>query len=412
MKIRKQNHWGWYTEPKLITWKNNLKKPWFIKFSFTEKSSGKTLPVQLKCGINYEHSVKSRTLAGKAHLLITNENLQNDWHPRLDIYPEFEETGLPYEIWQNKTVISAISEVFANKKLAKDSKKDYRLAIDYLDEALTALDLQNTRLKDLKKSTVLVAMDAYKQLRNASDKQYNKNLGYLKSLISTAAEYAEMEYSPAARIKEIPVCESNGFKIPTDEEQAIIKEHMQQYHPNFYRLMMVIYHTGIRIKESLALRISDIDFKHKRFVIIPDEQRNNSKTKKIRMVTINNHLWKHISEMQLQDYPAESYIFGSPGTAGRGWTGVSGKDGYYLPNPTRIKRDTATKFWHRVVKIGLGIDCDLYALKHKGAQDKIRAGMSMDAIQELFGHTDRRMTKKYLHSNVFASEILEKSPDF
>ncbi len=320
----------------------------------------------------------------------------------------------PYLEWQNKRAVDAISDIFLGKKLSKNSKKDYGLALDYFVEAATAMNLQDLKLKDIKKSTVVSIMDAYKEMREAPDKQYNKNFEYLRSLFNAACEYAEIESSPTRKIKKYDVVEGEGYIPPTDEEQAVIKEHLTAYHPHFYVLCSVVYHTGIRPNEALALRISDIDFKKRRFTIIPDDDRENAKTNSNRIVPINHHLWADLEKMQLWRFPADYFVFGSPAKAGRGNTGISIKDKskYYTPFPTPVKRDTATRLWHDVVKVGLGFECDMYGLKHKGAQDKEDAGMSDDAVQHLFGHSSKRMTRKYKADVPYEKEIREKSPAF
>lgn len=231
---------------------------------------------------------------------------------------------------------------------------------------------------------------------------------------TTRKNHDEIDVSPAFKIRELAVCEGEGFTPPTDEEQRVIREHISRYHPNFYVLNLVIYHTGIRTNEALALRISDIDFVKRRFEIIPDSQRNNAKTRKNRLVPIVDELWQHIEAMALHKFPAQYYLFGSPAMSGRGHTGLSkiDKSSYFTPNPTRVKRDTATRLWKTIVKDGLGFSCDMYGLKHKGAQDKNDAGMSTDAVQQLFGHTSKKMTRRYQGELPHEREIREKSPAF
>ncbi|MCC6584539.1 MAG: site-specific integrase [Chitinophagales bacterium] len=387
-----------------------------MKFYFTDKSTGIKHTVALKCGINYEHTIKGRMDIGKAWMFIILDQLQRDWHPIRDTYPDLpadvSQKKLPHEIWQNKTFCKAINEIFSEKKLSKNSKNCYRLAIDYFEEAATALDLQDVKLIDLKRSTILTIFDAYKLIREAPDKQYNKNLGYIKSLISKACEYAEIENSPAMKIKSLSVPEGRGFIPPTDEEKAIIRQTLEQDDPYFFTYLMVIYYTGIRADETLSLQIRDLDRIKKQFVIIKDDERENAKTDNKRTVPIVDHLWELLERMELHKYPREYFIFGSPGMPGRGWTGVKDKSMYFTPNPTKIKRDTATRRFKAKIKDAFGIECHMYAMKHKGADDKKIAGMKTDAIRGLFGHTHTAMTEKYFSENIHEEEIRRLTPKF
>ncbi len=71
------------------------------------------------------------------------------------------------------------------------------------------------------------------------------------------------------------------------------------------------------------------------------------------------------------------------------------KHEYFCPNPYSIRRTTSTNKWKKYVIDGLGIDVKCYSLKHKGANDKLKAGMDMKTISEMFGHSDEKMTEIY-----------------
>src|SRR4051812_22025612 len=132
-----KNHWGLYTRPTLVARKNDLTKKWFIQFYFADHEScinpRDLPPIQRAYGINYFKTVISRTKQGNAQKQVIVEDLANDWHPRKDCYPTLKIT--PDQEWQNKTVLQALADVFAKMDLAPDSKKDYRLALEYFTEA-------------------------------------------------------------------------------------------------------------------------------------------------------------------------------------------------------------------------------------------------------------------------------------
>lgn len=171
----------------------------------------------------------------------------------------------------------------------------------------------------------------------------------------------------------------------------------------------------------MALKIENINLEHEEISIYPDLDAENSKTKSIRKVPINKHLLPFLRELNLNEYPANYYVFGSPYTPGKGNSG-SYKGGltgamhpdYFKPSLTHIKRDTITRFWKNTVIDILGIQKYQYAMKHTGGDDKIMAGMSLDALRELYGHHSIYMTVKYASKikEVYKKQIIDHSPAF
>jgi integrase len=178
----------------------------------------------------------------------------------------------------------------------------------------------------------------------------------------------------------------------------------------------------MRPMEVLAIKIKDINLRNSLITISPDKQRKNSKTKRVREIQINSHLLPLLREWIKGVTNPEYYVFGSPYEPGKGNKGSSkgrGSDGalhqdYFKPSGTRIKRDTVTKLWKKIVIDKLGIKKYLYACKHSSCDDLLLAGVSIDAIQNQFGHTNKFMTKRYqtVLNKIHRNEINEKSPAF
>jgi integrase len=143
-------------------------------------------------------------------------------------------------------------------------------------------------------------------------------------------------------------------------------------------------------------------------IVLPPEI---TKPKRKRIVPINQHLMVHYKNMNFEHLPKEYYLFGSFREPGKGNIGKY-KD--FISGPTHINRDTATKRWEKIVKKGLGIQMNMYALKHHGANMKILAGLELDSLRELYGHTSKLMTEKYAKvvKEVHRKNILENSPAF
>lgn len=71
-----------------------------------------------------------------------------------------------------------------------------------------------------------------------------------------------------------------------------------------------------------------------------------------------------------------------------------------------------TNWWRKLVIEGLGIDCKMYSLKHKGADDKIKAGIDLDALRHLYGHGSKQMTEYYARGlrEAYKQQIIRLAP--
>ncbi|WP_166921973.1 site-specific integrase [Flavobacterium poyangense] len=67
----------------------------------------------------------------------------------------------------------------------------------------------------------------------------------------------------------------------------------------------------------------------------------------------------------------------------------------FIPGQKKLNRDCASKLWRKLVIDGLKINVNMYSLKHLGANKKILAGVELDALRELYGHTSKMMTLRY-----------------
>jgi integrase len=138
------------------------------------------------------------------------------------------------------------------------------------------------------------------------------------------------------------------------------------------------------------------------------------------MVPLNNHIVALLSAHIEGHANIRDYVFGSPngsgGNRGSQKGNISGamRSDYFLPSEFHMKRDTATKLWKKLIIDGLGIKKYQYAMKHTGGDDKILAGISLDALKTMYGHTSKFMTEKYARKikDVYREQIILNSPDF
>jgi integrase len=191
----------------------------------------------------------------------------------------------------------------------------------------------------------------------------------------------------------------------------IIKTELKKNHPNFYNYISVIFHLGIRPEEILKIRLSMVDMDKNVITLPPNITKNR---KKYRIMPINKHLKRDLETMSFRELPKDYFLFGSFKEAGLGNRGKNQFLPDFIPGPTHTNRDTATRRWESVVKIGLKIDCTMYSIKKYGANKKASAGISTEAIQGIFGHSERETTLIYLtnQDEINRKEVMDNSPDF
>jgi integrase len=398
-----------------------------VQFKITNNLTGESKRLQFRGGINYFHDAKERTKAGLDLVVKCKKQLESGWNPwgLTD-----EDPDSPEDAMQNLTFVKALQFSLDKYKASKDTIKAYRTTVNYLTRAAQHLQLDKIKAVDCERKHIKLLLEFCTTKHRFKDApapwtngNRNKNLGFLHALCESLIEWEILKYNPAHKIKPLPVAETEKFVPLTDKEKKDLYDFFIIHHYRFFTYLMVLYHTGIRPKEILALKIKDINLQKPEIKIVPDLAEENSKVKKIREIPICNELLPFLREMQLSSYPSEYYVFGSPKESGRGNRGGGSADGhlsgasqpeYFSPNPTRIKRDTATKLWKKIVWEKLGIEKYQYAMKRTGGDDKILAGMELDELQQLYGHGSKFMTMKYAKKvkDVYRKRIIEKSPGF
>jgi len=409
---------GLFTEPKIST----KGKEWFVWFRYYDSHTNKMKLVIKKGGANTAGLPnRERTAQLNALKKAILFKLQNQgWNPLTNTYPLKTIEQIELERLQSMGFCEALDFAHSKCVVATKTKLDYGTTIRFMKLGAEQLGIHHTQISLIKKHHIKLLLEHVKNDRKWSNHAYNKNLGYLGAMLERLIDWEIIEINPVHKIKTLPVAETQMYQPLTDDEKNKIREYLYVNHYRFFVYLMVIYHTGIRPKEVLALKVKDINRDNSEITIVPNLTAENSKTKNIRKVPINQHLQLLIREFRLQDYSKDFYIFGSPFEAGKGNRGSS-KTGsgvfhvdYFKPSLISIKRDTVTKLWKKIVKDKLQINKYQYAMKHTGADDKILAGIDLDALRELYGHSSKFMTEKYARKvkEVYREQIMVNSPAF
>lgn len=404
-----------YSTPTIVKSGND----WYVFFRF--KHGGKRHPCKYREGINRIVDLKERQREAEALLEVKTDWLKAGWNPITD--PEFKARQIAasgVSELKRMTLNEALTFALKSKKpdLAKKSYQDYDNILNITKDFTKEHGYGSLQVTTVNRLHVIQILDQLRTEREWSNHRYNAYMGVLRSLFTELEKRLVIEYNPATKIDTKVVAESDRFAPYTDEEKEKISDFLYTRHYRLLVFMLHEYHTGIRPKELLAIRINQVDLKRRIITLLPDLEEETTKTPFIRTVVIPDALYPLLKEMRLEQFPGDFYLFGSPFQPGQGNRGagsqrwgakarrlgmnseLSGRSGamrldFLFPSPYRASRDSVTKLWKKLVKDELGINKCLYAAKHTGSDDKILAGIELDVLKIQYGHRSKRMTEDY-----------------
>lgn len=383
-----------YTMPKIYTGTGQSKE-WYIWFRYNKKLFKK------REDINRIKNLKERLLEAEAVRDYYYQKLKSGWNPLVPALESIEGADL--------TFYQALEFAMNKKKpqLSNKTYRDYLCTVRFAKTAVSALNVGSLQIKDTKRVHVKTILETMQKQRKWSNNAYNKALNHIHLILSELIQWDIIDKNPADDIKRLAVLETKSNIPPTFEQEIVIKKHLKEFHPEFYFFVFMIWETGIRPVELTRLKLNMINL-NKREIVLPAEI---TKTGSERTVFITDQILDFLLPILNKVSNNDYYLFGSHRIPGRG---NEGKHKDFIPGPTKMNRDTATKRWHKIVKVGLGINANLYSMKKAGANAKILSGMSVRTIKEIFGHTSEMTTEIYITNlkEVSRQEIMEKSPIF
>jgi integrase len=424
-----------YTDPEICPQdpsEADMDKDWFVQFRFYDQAKKKWVLKPFKKGINYIKKFKERLAAANSLKAALTKQLEKGWNPLTNTMP-VEQIINPLD--NNISLLpfsKALTHALSECKVSPGSKKEYRLTVNHLlpilkkvtvpiESGQCQVDFSVLPAGQIKKYHIkLVLEEAFREYK-WSNNNWNKHLRNLQCVLSRLVDSDVYEHNPAHDIKPLDVVESNKYEPLNERDKKKIREDIFLHHFGFYVYLMTIYHAGLRPFEVLALRIPDVNLEIRQINIVPDPSKNNSKTRNVRPVPINDELYVLLKVWIEGSADPNFFLFGSPYTSGKGNRG-SAKGGfsgamhpdYFQPSNTQIKRDTVTRLWKKLLINKLGVKKHMYALKHTGGDDKIMAGVDLDALRDLYGHQNKRMSERYAKriKEIYKNEIIKKSPSF
>lgn len=364
-----KNSW---TTPKVKSFPIESGKPWYVWFRFNG------ILKFVKKGINHIPDYAERLEEAHALASVLEDKLKKGWVPA-----------------QTKAIIAkdilsfneALDFGLESLKPSVSLKtwQDYGCTVRFFKATAKKLKIDKLLISNCERYHVKLIMDDLQKSRSWKNKNYNKHLGYISSVFSELVEWEHIKSNVVRDIRPKKEEKTEGYIQPTENEKKIIFSHLKKIDFNFYIFCCIEYYMGIRPKEILSLKCSDIDMENRIIRVLPEGAKNDA----YRYVPIFDHVFELLCTFDLSN--PDHYLIGRPKPYGCRFF----KHQYFCPNPYPIQRKTSTNKWKEYVIEGLGINVKCYSLKHAGANAKLKAGMDMKTISTVFGHSSEKMTELY-----------------
>ena len=168
----------------------------------------------------------------------------------------------------------------------------------------------------------------------------------------------------------LPKREQRIPELLTRAEVAAILDACTQ--ARYHSMLMLTYGCGLRLSEVLALRVADIDGERKLLRI------RQGKGAKDRLLPLSPSLLAQLRAYWRLYRPTDSLF--------------AGRSGGPLSTTSLQKAYTQAKHQAGVTKVG-----GIHALRHAYATHQLAAGLKVERLQRLMGHTSIQTTLRYVH---------------
>ena len=343
--------------------KKDLDKEWYVQCTFFdpryEKKYPKGFPYRKKA--NRPNTIEERKAMISFLLKNIPKQLNDGYNPIIKKYMHLQKEGL----YPDLHFIEAFRRALEIKTGTKSHLYNIKCAIDRLEKASEVLEMQNIKVKELRRVDLKRMLD-WLQL---PDKYYNRFVIYFSSLYRELIEYECCESNITRDIYPKKTFKEPRLVLEKNELDKV-KEHLEEHYPDFYRYMMIFLYSGARNTELFRLQRKDVDLDKQEFVILLEKGGQYKRCTKV-ILSPALEYWKEVCE---ECQSPDDYLFSLN----------------FVPNKKIGHTEIVTRFWKRNVKDKLGVDADFYALKHYMLDN-----LDSDTAMLLASHTNKNTTAIY-----------------
>lgn len=258
-----------------------------------------------------------------------------------------------------------------------------RGAIRGVTRAAFLLGLLKTPISEITKRHIRLCLEVCKELNPKwSNELHNRYKWHLQALFR---ELSGEDAVATNIIKEINTeIESESIRpVLKDYELAIIDDYLHKNHYYFWRMVRIFFHSGSRETELMQISVDDVDLEKREYLAWIYKGKRHKQVP--RPISKNSyHLWVEVIREckqlagKLGIDPGKVILFGK----------------FLKPGLYTIRPDQFGKRWREIVKRKLGINKDLYSLKHLHS-DQIAALLGLDHAQVQDAHDSPETTRIY-----------------
>jgi site-specific recombinase XerD len=211
--------------------------------------------------------------------------------------------------------------------------------------------------------------------------EYEQDRGMQPTTVSTRLRllYAFLRYLVDREVSHPDLLKRKlRVKVPEALPRAIAPEDVQQFlavieNPRDRAMILVLLRTGMRIGELLATKMSEVNLSDKQIIIMEAQ-----KTQVGRVAYLSEDAGKALTLWLQKRDPAKERLFYGQGRQRLGYTAARVRFVKYLE-----KAGLAHKGY------------SLHCLRHTCATELLNAGMRLECLQQLLGHSNIEMTRRY-----------------
>ncbi len=348
--------------------KANTDVPWSIRYRFYDPivcPEGRQFAVK---DMNRFKLLEDRRAAAQELIRLLNTRLSEDeWNP---ITNHEKENELNFEVDPTTPVNEALQYAYDHKICAPKTRAQLRQVLKHAQLAIRELRYDRMAIQDIRRRHMRFVLDRIGKKRGGwGATAFNNFRAGLKMLFSELEEIEATEVDPISKIRKMQILHKIRKTLTLEERKEVVAFLRERY-TNFHRFVQIFYHSGSRISELLRLKTEDVDLSNQRFKVALIKGRRRLE------------VWKTIKDLALPY-----------------WQTIELKPGQFVfskklePGPISINSIQVTQRWRLLVKHKLGIEADLYSLKHSHTTEVVSLLSSKEAAIHN-GHADETMVAK------------------
>lgn len=356
----------------------DLTKEWYVEYYCLDPNTGKLTRIKERLEINRIKNKQERIAYGREMVKFFTEKLKNGFSPFKD-----EAIG---RLGHDRFIKGQLYVIA--KELGDEGTHNSRSAFTEQYNRFIRFIEEHGYDTLLMEHITIIHAKLYRSFMRENElarKTVNASLSYMTNFWKLAIEKGWATTNPflsVPRIKKHQLLESEKdtrFEPMNSEEMtAIFNGLIANQERNFIRYLGMIYYAWARPIEIARLRVSDIDFERELIRFRKYETKNGNAA----YVQIVPPLKAMLLEMDLKQYDVNDYLFGLG----------------FIPGKRKLRKNSPSEYWRLNVKERIGVQKDMYALKHTGnieylLRNKGKADLKWQQCQNR--HSSSAMTERY-----------------